>query len=367
MTSTTHYRLTCEEWLVVSQALKLAELRVLYYLRTLDPFGDRPLDLKVVDIATATGLTKGTVSKALRSLDCQGYIDLELVAVRVRLKSFQPPPVENEVSYRKLASSKEPLESSSDLSNQPEPLQSKEFENQDMSEQKFPVENQVSCRKLQPTQKFPTGNLQAPQETFESCRKLTDVPEVLPHKGFQNDSQSGNVPIVLNKLVKQKQLVQVQPPSHPVPDKDEQENIGTLLQTISEAGIPLNKTIQRTVAIAVQQENFAAAALRVQKSLSAVKEQQERGNCRNPGGMFMAAMRKGFTANELKGTKKQPPDLNTVALSIDRALMMDDRAFALLKLQDLWVEGWQDYLEELCRLRKDWGFRVNDEGVMDSR
>lgn len=47
--------------------------------------------------------------------------------------------------------------------------------------------------------------------------------------------------------------------------------------------------------------------------------------------------------------------------------MVGDRAFALLKLQDLWAEGWRDYLEELCRLRKDWGFRVNAEGVIDGR
>ncbi|HEY9631007.1 MAG TPA: hypothetical protein V6C84_27260 [Coleofasciculaceae cyanobacterium] len=38
-----HYRLINEEWLKISQDLKLAELRVLYYLRTLDPFGDRQL------------------------------------------------------------------------------------------------------------------------------------------------------------------------------------------------------------------------------------------------------------------------------------------------------------------------------------
>ncbi|MDX2242370.1 MAG: helix-turn-helix domain-containing protein [Leptolyngbyaceae cyanobacterium bins.302] len=105
MTSATHYRLTCEEWLAVSQSLKMAELRVLYYLRTLDPFGDRPLDLKVVDIATATGLTKGTVSKALRTLDCQGYIDLELVAVRVQLKSIKKFPTGFLVSSRKPESS----------------------------------------------------------------------------------------------------------------------------------------------------------------------------------------------------------------------------------------------------------------------
>jgi DNA-binding transcriptional ArsR family regulator len=109
---TLHYRLTSEEWLDISQRLKFAELRVLYYLRTLDPFGDRQLDLKVIDIAEATGLSKGTTSKALRTLTDLEYIDLEMIKIRVRVK-------------------------------------------------KFPVGNL-----------FPVGNFDIPQETFESCRKL---------------------------------------------------------------------------------------------------------------------------------------------------------------------------------------------------
>jgi len=37
-------------------------------LRTIDPFGGRDLRVKVTDVATATGLQKGTVSKALKVL-----------------------------------------------------------------------------------------------------------------------------------------------------------------------------------------------------------------------------------------------------------------------------------------------------------
>lgn len=365
MTSATHYRLTCEEWLAVSQSLKMAELRVLYYLRTLDPFGDRPLDLKVVDIATATGLTKGTVSKALRTLDCKGYIDLELVAVRVRLKSFQPLPVENEVSSRKLESPEKSLDLASASSELSEPAQGNGFADQGAIEQKFPLQNQVSCRKLKSSQKFPTGNLEVPQETFEVSQRLTDPPEPAQGNGFKNSAQASNVPIVLNKLVKQEQLVLYEnPPTHPVPIQNKQEEIGTTLETIAAAGIPLNKTIQKTVAIALQKDPATAAA-RVRNALSAVKEQQDRGNCRNPGGLFITAMQKGFTANEFKGAKKSPPDINTIALAIDRALLMDDRAFALLKLQDLWTEGWKDQLEELCHLRNDWGFCITPNGVSE--
>lgn len=313
-----YYPLTCREWLQAVRCLKPAERDVLYYLRTMDPFG-KGMDIGVREMAGLLGHSPGTVSKALKALDREGFIDLELVSVQVRVKpcgKLQP----------------------------------------DSPTQEFYSDKECF---LQETP-FPTGNKVVLQETPESCRKHlnenSDL-ETAPSGSFKID----DVPIVLKRSVKK----QKHPPTHPVPEKNEQERIGTLLQTISEAGIPLNKTIQKTVAIAVQQEGSAAAALRVQKSLSAVKEQQERGNCRNPGGMFMAAMRKGFTANELKGTKKQPPDLNTVALAIDRALMMDDRAFALLKLQDLWTEGWQEQLEQLCYLRKDWGFQVTADGLVE--
>ena len=71
----TFYQLTSEEWLTVLRQLKPAEIAILYYLRTLDPFAERQLDLKVIDIATVVGLSKGTVSKALRSLHDKGFID----------------------------------------------------------------------------------------------------------------------------------------------------------------------------------------------------------------------------------------------------------------------------------------------------
>ena len=63
----TFYQLTTEEWLTISKDLKLAELRVLFYLRTLDPFGDRKLNLKVIDIAEATSLQKGIGFKSSTS------------------------------------------------------------------------------------------------------------------------------------------------------------------------------------------------------------------------------------------------------------------------------------------------------------
>lgn len=82
------YALKPEEWLEVTKELRYAEVRVLYYLRTIDPFGGRDLRVKVTDVATATGLQKGTVSKALKVLSDKGYIDLEITEALVKLQTF---------------------------------------------------------------------------------------------------------------------------------------------------------------------------------------------------------------------------------------------------------------------------------------
>lgn len=63
-----HYRLTFDEWCSFAKQLKPAELKVLYYLRTLDPSGERSLEVRITDIADEMGLNKGTVSRALKVL-----------------------------------------------------------------------------------------------------------------------------------------------------------------------------------------------------------------------------------------------------------------------------------------------------------
>lgn len=81
------YPLQPEEWLKAVRELKPAEKDLLYYLRTLDPFGDKQVELKVTELAEVLGRNKGTISRALKSLDSKGWIDLELVQVKVKVKS----------------------------------------------------------------------------------------------------------------------------------------------------------------------------------------------------------------------------------------------------------------------------------------
>lgn len=73
------YPLEPDEWLTVCEELKPAELKVLYRLRTLDPFGQHKIKFRVVDIAKALKLDKSTVSRAVQRLADLEYIDLEIV------------------------------------------------------------------------------------------------------------------------------------------------------------------------------------------------------------------------------------------------------------------------------------------------
>jgi hypothetical protein len=84
---TLHYRLTNEEWLRAVHELTESQKDVLYYLRTLDPFGDRNLDIGVREMAATLKINPSTVSRALKALDSKGYITLEITQARVKLNS----------------------------------------------------------------------------------------------------------------------------------------------------------------------------------------------------------------------------------------------------------------------------------------
>lgn len=79
------YPLTQEEWLDISEKLTMAEARVLYYLRTSSPFGDRPIELSVRNLARTLNLGASTVSRALRHLNDCKYIDLRTLNLNCRV------------------------------------------------------------------------------------------------------------------------------------------------------------------------------------------------------------------------------------------------------------------------------------------
>ena len=82
-----HYRLTNEEWLKAVNELTPRERDILFYLRTLEPFGDSELDLTTRDIAQALNCSAGTVSDCLKSLQTKGWIDITITSAKIRLRS----------------------------------------------------------------------------------------------------------------------------------------------------------------------------------------------------------------------------------------------------------------------------------------
>ncbi|MBD1808534.1 MarR family transcriptional regulator [Microcoleus sp. FACHB-SPT15] len=85
------YPLKHDEWLRACRELTPAQRDVLYFVRTLDPYGDG-LDISIAEIARQLSTDKrtvhrSTVSRALKELDANGFIDLELLMVRLNIKA----------------------------------------------------------------------------------------------------------------------------------------------------------------------------------------------------------------------------------------------------------------------------------------
>jgi hypothetical protein len=102
------------------------------------------------------------------------------------------------------------------------------------------------------------------------------------------------------------------PAAHPVLGED-RDNLGTgdhpltadvarLSTIIRGENINPNRTIQETITALIFAEGPAAATKSVENALSALREQQEQGVVRNPGGFINSALRRRFTGN---GAKKQ--------------------------------------------------------------
>ena len=125
-----HLRLTHSEWVGTVKGLTGAEIKVLFYCKTLDPFADRNIEYSVTTIANDLSLGKGTVSKALKRLDSLSLLDAEITRAKIRV-TIPAFPIGNE----------------------------------------FPIGNNVSYEKP----KFPIGNPGFPEETSVSYRKQPEA------------------------------------------------------------------------------------------------------------------------------------------------------------------------------------------------
>ncbi len=78
-----------EEWLESVKQLTYSELKILYYVRALDPY-NKGISLTPVQIAKDLSTEKSkmhrsTVGRALKSLDSKGFIQMELLQVQIKV------------------------------------------------------------------------------------------------------------------------------------------------------------------------------------------------------------------------------------------------------------------------------------------
>ncbi|MGL5923357.1 MarR family transcriptional regulator [Chroococcidiopsis sp.] len=84
------YPLQHQEWLRACRELTPAQRDVLYYIRTIDPHNNG-IEINAAEIARQLSsperqVHRQTVSRALKELDAKGFIDLELLQVKAKVK-----------------------------------------------------------------------------------------------------------------------------------------------------------------------------------------------------------------------------------------------------------------------------------------
>ncbi|WP_055075018.1 hypothetical protein [Pseudanabaena sp. 'Roaring Creek'] len=87
MTTAAHYRLTSDEFLAINSKLSDAQLRVYLYYKTLDPFGDRKVEVCTKAIADILDIKQRTVQRALNKLCDLGLLIWEKAKSFVRRSS----------------------------------------------------------------------------------------------------------------------------------------------------------------------------------------------------------------------------------------------------------------------------------------
>lgn len=74
---TDFYKLTHDEWKRANQELTQTQVLVLYHLRTLDPYSDDSIEVRIDDIAQGTRLSRSSVFRAIAELNRKGWLLIE--------------------------------------------------------------------------------------------------------------------------------------------------------------------------------------------------------------------------------------------------------------------------------------------------
>ena len=97
MTTTAFFKLTNADWLESFKRLTRSELGILLHLKTLNPFGDRAIEINTADLASILSLSRRTVQRALKTLK-----DLNIIKLRTEIRcTFQSPPETTEKSTQR--------------------------------------------------------------------------------------------------------------------------------------------------------------------------------------------------------------------------------------------------------------------------
>ncbi|MBE9053438.1 MarR family transcriptional regulator [Nostocales cyanobacterium LEGE 11386] len=80
------YPLQNSEWVTICKSLTKSQISVLYYLRSLDPYGNG-IRIKASKIAEDLGITKRAVNAAIAVLEEKGYINLEDIDYSVKVSA----------------------------------------------------------------------------------------------------------------------------------------------------------------------------------------------------------------------------------------------------------------------------------------
>lgn len=252
-----YYKLTNEEWLLVWDELRPAELKILYYLRTLDPFGDRNLEIGVRELGRRLGMSHSTVSRGLKVLDAKGYIDMDLISVNVKVRSLgisSAEPLGNGVvSGGTTGASRHHSRSSDTTCDREAP----------------PSLNEAGAETPDPeaSQPFSTEGDFVPEQTLKNTVK-------------QN---SGATPT---------------PAPEPLNGKGNSEILALIP---NQAGVPLNAALVSVIQKVCKKHPHEAQE-RVSNAISAYLEQRD--TVMNPQAFISAALQRGFTSNQAKRQKR---------------------------------------------------------------
>lgn len=301
-------------------ALTAAEWRLWSLLVTLDPFGDRYQDLPdLLEIMQECDLKKSTFYVALAKFE--------------ELKLFDTQPLR--IAFRNLR-------------------------------------GQRIVRNLGNNSEKPETSPKS-RNDFQNLGNDSEKPENIFSESAQgNASRNGNVPITDQTCSKEQTNIGASTPDRTGGNLVHPQDLSLLLKKISEAGLNPNKTIQSAIATLQQQLLPDAVERAVDNALSALQEQQQKQWVRNPGGFFVAALRRNFTANEAKrnarakqtdaAPRASPPqafDAIASAQQIDTYLLNGRRDWAIAKLKHLQNDH-PDAITELLSLRYDWQIRPTD-------